>query len=70
MSAYQGKAGKVTFQLLSPKGEMLQTQDVAQFQNGVALAKFDNSKLDPGDYLIQAASFDKQGKAWTTRSRC
>jgi hypothetical protein len=60
--ALQAKAKKVTFQLLSPAGQTLQTQDVTQFQGGAALAKFSNAELEPGDYLIQAAALDTQGK--------
>jgi hypothetical protein len=56
------KLGKVTFQLLSPKGQTLQTQDAVQFQGGAALAKFNNTELDPGDYLIQAVALDADGK--------
>jgi hypothetical protein len=63
LSALKAKPGKVTFQLLSSKGEALDAKDVTQFERGAALAKFDNTKLEPGEYTVQATAYDAQGKS-------
>jgi hypothetical protein len=66
LGALKVKPRKVALQVLSSKGETVQTQDVIEFPKGVALAKFDNTQLAPGEYTVQATALDGAGKAIDT----